>query len=61
MEKSRYVRIIKRKEFRRDDPIEYFLHTGVRSTFRAPKEVMAVVVPQNEEISIIRCHFYYLS
>ena len=29
--------------------------------FRAPKGVMAVEIPQNEEISIIRCHFYYLS
>ena len=28
-QKSRYVRVVERKEVRRDDPIEYFLHTGV--------------------------------
>ena len=28
MEKSRYVRIIKEKEVRRDDPVEYYLFTG---------------------------------
>ena len=31
--KSRYVRVIERKEVRRDDPIEYFLPTGVGTTF----------------------------
>ena len=33
MEKSRYVRVIERKEIRGDDPVKYFLHTGVRSAF----------------------------
>ena len=32
MGKSKYVRVIE-KEVRRDDPIEYFLPTGVGSTF----------------------------
>ena len=31
--KSRYVRVIARKAVRRDDPIEYFLPTGVGTTF----------------------------
>ena len=31
--KSRDVRVIKRKEVRRDDPIEYFLPTGIGTTF----------------------------
>ena len=30
--KSRYVRVIERKEVRRDDPIEYFLPTGLGTT-----------------------------
>ena len=33
MKKSRYVRVIERKEVKGDDPIEYFLITGVGSTF----------------------------
>ena len=33
MEKSWRVRIIEWKEVRGDDPIEYFLPTGIRSTF----------------------------
>ena len=33
MEKSRYVRVIEGKEIRGNDPIEYFLPTGVRSIF----------------------------
>ena len=33
MEKCRYPRIIEGKEIRRNDPIEYFLPTGVGSTF----------------------------
>ena len=33
MEKSRHVRVIERKEMRRDDTNEYFLPKGVRSTF----------------------------
>ena len=33
IEKSRYVRVIEVKEVRGDHPIEYFLPTGVESTF----------------------------
>ena len=33
MEKSRYVVVIEREEVRGDDPIKYFLPTGVGSTF----------------------------
>ena len=33
MEKSTYVWVIERKKVRGDDLIEYFLSTGVRSTF----------------------------
>ena len=33
MEKGRKVRVTERKEGRRNDLIEYFLPTGVRSTF----------------------------
>ena len=33
MEKSRYVMAIEGKEVRRDDPIEYFLPTGVGIIF----------------------------
>ena len=32
MEKSRHARVIEVEEVRRDDPIEYFLPTGVGST-----------------------------
>ena len=32
MKKSRYVGVIEGEEVRRDDPIEYFLYTGVGST-----------------------------
>ena len=32
IKKSRYVRVIERKEVRRDEPIEYFFPTGVRNT-----------------------------
>ena len=49
IEKSRYVRVI--EEVREDDPIEYFLPTGIRSTFCFANGVMVVTVPQNEEIS----------
>ena len=50
MEKSRYVRVIE-GEIRGDDPIKYFLPTGVRGTFRVQEEVMAIEVLQNEKIS----------
>ena len=50
MEKSRYVRVIERKEAR-DDPIKYFLPTWVGSTFWVPDGVTAVKVPHNEESS----------
>ena len=33
-----------------DDPVEYFVHAGVGSTFGVPEKVMAIEVPQNEEI-----------
>ena len=33
MEKNRHVRVIEGKEIRIDDPVEYFLPTGVGSTF----------------------------
>ena len=33
MEKSRYLRVIKKEEVKRDDPIKYLLPTTVRSTF----------------------------
>ena len=33
MEKSRRVRVIEGQEVRRDNPVEYFLPTGVGSTF----------------------------
>ena len=51
MEKGGYVRFIEKGEIRRDDPIEYFLPAGVRSTSRVPEGVMAIEVPQNEKIS----------
>ena len=51
MEKSKYVEDIKGEEVRRNDPIEYFLLTGVRSTSSVPEGVMAIEVPQNEETS----------
>ena len=33
MEESRYLRVIEGEGVRRDDPIEYFLPTGVKSIF----------------------------
>ena len=33
MEKSKYVRVIERKEVREDDPIEYLSSRGVVNTF----------------------------
>ena len=50
MEKSRYVRVIEGKEVRGDDPIEYFLSTGLELVFESQR-VMAIEVPQNEQIS----------
>ena len=44
LEKSRYIRIIARKEVIGHDPIKYFPPTGVRSTFRFPEIVIAVEV-----------------
>ena len=38
------------EEVRGDYPVEYFLFTEVGSTSRVPEGVMAVEVPQNEEI-----------
>ena len=46
-----YVRVIEGKEFKGDDIIEYFLSTGVGSTFRVPEVVMEVEVHYNKEIS----------
>ena len=37
MENIRYVRVIEGKEIRGDDPIEYFLTTGVESIFLSPR------------------------
>ena len=50
MEKSGCVRVIEGEEVR-DDPVEYFLPSGVVSASRVPEGVMAIEVPQNEEIS----------
>ena len=51
MEKSGYISVIEGDEVKRDDTIEYFLTTGIRSTFWVPDGVMAIEVPQNERIS----------
>ena len=51
MEKGRYVGVIDGEEVRREDPVEYFLPMGVRSISWVPEGVMAIEVPQNEEIS----------
>ena len=51
MEKGGCVRVIEREEVRGDDPVEYFFPAGVGSNSCVPKEVMAIKVPQNEEIS----------
>ena len=50
MQKSRYVKVVGRKIIRGDDPIEYFFPTGSKILV-SPRGVMAVEVPQNEEIS----------
>ena len=44
-------RVIEVKEVRGDDPVEYFLRVGVGSTSRVSEGVMAIEVPQNEDIS----------
>ena len=51
MEKGRYVTVIERKEVRGDNAIEYFLFTGVKSTFRVSEGVMAIEISHSEEIS----------
>ena len=51
MEKGGCVRVIEGEEVRRNDPVEYFLPAGVRSTSQVPGEVMAIEVPPNEEIA----------
>ena len=51
MEKGGCVRVIEGEEVRRDDPVEYFLPAGVRSTSRVAEGVMAIEVLHNEEIS----------
>ena len=51
MEKSRCVRVIEGEEVRRNDPVKYFLPTGVGGTSLSPIGGDAIEVPQNEEIS----------
>ena len=45
------MRIIERKEVRRDDPVEYFSPRGSEVSLESKKEMKAVEVPLNEEIS----------
>ena len=51
MEKGGCVRVIEGEEVRGYDPVEYFLPAGVGSTSRVLEGLMAIEVPQNEEIS----------
>ena len=51
MEKDGCVRVIEGEEVRRNDPVEYFLLARVRSTSGVPEGLIAIEVPQNEEIS----------
>ena len=51
MEKGWCVRAIEEEEVRADDSVEYFLPTGVGSTFRVPEGMKAIEVPQNNKIS----------
>ena len=51
MGKGRYVKIIDGEEIRGDDPIEYFLPTGFRSTSSVSERLMAIKVSKNEKIS----------
>ena len=50
MKKSRYVKVIEGEKVRGDDPFEYFLPTGVGSTFWVLEGVMTIEVSQNKEI-----------
>ena len=55
-EMSRYVRVIEGEEIRRDDPVEYFHSTVVRSTFSVLEGMMTIEVsrmkrfPEEERI-----------
>ena len=49
MEKGGRVRVIEKK-VRGDDPVEYFIPTGVGGTSRVPEGVMTIEVSKNEEI-----------
>ena len=51
MEKGGRVRIIEGEDIRGDDPVEYFFPAGVGNNSLVPKGVMAIEVPQKEEIS----------
>ena len=51
MGKGGCVRVIEGNEVRRNDPVECFLTVGVGSTAWVPEGVMAIEVPQNEEVS----------
>ena len=51
MKKGGCAKVIKGEEVRGDDPVEYFLPARVGSTSGVPEGVMAIEVPQNEEIS----------
>ena len=51
MEKGGCVRVIEGEKVRGDDPVEYFFPAGVGSISSSPRGVMAIEVPQNEEIS----------
>ena len=51
LEKGGCVRVIEGGEIRRDNLVEYFLPAGIGSTSSVPEGVMAVEVPQNQEIS----------
>ena len=51
MEKSRHSRAIQGEEIRRNNQSKTFSPTGVASIFSVPEGVMAIEVPQNEEIS----------
>ena len=45
-EMSRYVRVIEGEEVKRDDLVEYFLSTVVRSTFSVLEGMMTIEVPR---------------
>ena len=50
MEKRGCIRVIEGQEVRVDDPVEYFFPVGVARTSGVPEGMMAIEVPQNEEI-----------